>query len=96
MRSALRHQLEERINAIESLDRTKPHSSEYDRFHLAARMEVSRLEAAFASLPSKPSIEKTKGVKVRRRAMQSAPYLSFFSFSCRRRTLAGLVLQLDG
>ena len=43
-------------------------------------MEASRLEAAFASLPSKPSIEKTNGVKVQRRAMQSAPYLSFFPF----------------
>ena len=81
LRSARRHRLEERINAIERRDQTNPHTSEYERFHLAARLEAKRLEAAVASLPSSPSIEKTNGVKERRRAMHKAPYLSFFSFS---------------
>jgi hypothetical protein len=96
LRSARRQRLEDRIKAIESRDRTNPHTSEYERFHLPARLEAKRLEAAVASLPRSPSIEKTNGVKVRRRAMHKAPYLSFFSFSCRRRTLAGSVFRLDG
>ena len=43
-------------------------------------MEAKRLEAAVASLPRRPSIENTRGVKVWRHAIQSVPYLSFFLF----------------
>ena len=95
-RSARRQRLAERTRAIERRERTKPHTSEYDRFHLDARLEASRREAAVASTPCIPSTEKTRGVKVRRLAMQSAPYLSFFSFSWRRRTLAGAELRFEG
>jgi hypothetical protein len=80
LRSARRHRLEDRIKAIERRDRTNPHTSEYERFHLPARLEANLLEAAFASLPRSPSIEKTNGVKVRRRAMHKAPYLSFYKY----------------
>ena len=71
LRSARRQRLEDRIKAIESRDRTNPHTSEYERFHLPARLEAKRLEAAVASLPRSPSIEKTNGVKVLRRAINS-------------------------
>jgi hypothetical protein len=80
LQSALRQRLEERIRAIESRDLTKPHTSEYERFHFDAKAAARHLEAAEASLPRRPSAEKTRGVKVRRRARQSAPYLSFFFF----------------
>ena len=80
LQSALKQQLDERISAIERRERTKPHFLEYERFHFAAKEEARRLEAALASLPRRPSTENTRGVKVRRRAIQSAPYLSFFSF----------------
>jgi hypothetical protein len=96
LRSARRQRLDERMRASEMRERTKPHTSEYERFHLAASEEANRLEAALDSLPRRPSIENTSGVKVRRRAIQRAPYLSFFSFSWRRRTLAGSVFRLDG
>jgi hypothetical protein len=95
-RSARRHLLEERSSAIEIRERIKPQISEYDRFHLVASEVARRLDAALASLPRRPSTEKTNGVKVRRRSMQSAPYLSFFSFSWRKRTLEGAVLRLEG
>ena len=49
-----------------------------------------------ASSPCIPSTENTSGVKVQRLAMQSAPYLSFFSFSWRWRTLTGSVLRFEG
>jgi hypothetical protein len=57
---------------MERRERIKPQISEYERFHLAASEEAKRLDAALASLPSGPSTEKTNGVKVRRRSMQSA------------------------
>ena len=81
LRSARRHRLEERTRAMESLERTKPQISEYERFHLAARLVARRFDAAVASLPMSPSTEKTSGVKVRRLAIQRSPYLVFFSFS---------------
>jgi hypothetical protein len=97
VRSALRQRLEERIRAIEIREQMYPQTSEYDLFHLDARLVASRFEAAVASFPRRPSIEKTNGVKVERLAMQSAPYyLSFFSFSCRRRTLDGSELRFVG
>jgi hypothetical protein len=73
-----------------------PQTSEYDLFHLDARLVARRFEAAVASFPRRPSMEKTRGVKVRRLAMQRAPYLSFFSFSWRRRTLDGADLRFEG
>ena len=71
LRSALKQQLIERRRAIESLEQTNPHTSEYDRFHFAARQDAKRFEAAFPSFLISPSTEMTSGVKVRRRAMQS-------------------------
>jgi hypothetical protein len=49
---------------MESLERTKPQISEYERFHLAARLVARRFDAAVASLPMSPSTEKTNGVKL--------------------------------
>ena len=66
VRSALRHRLEERTRAIESRERMYPQTSEYDLFHLDARLVARRFEAAVASFPRRPSMEKTRGVKVRR------------------------------
>ena len=68
-----RQRLEERIKAIERQDRMNPHTSEYERFHLAARLEVSRFEAAVASLPRRPSTEKTNGVHIHTARRQHAP-----------------------
>jgi hypothetical protein len=44
-------------------ERTNPHTSEYVRFHLAARSEARRFVAASASVPPRPSTEKTREVK---------------------------------
>jgi capsule polysaccharide export protein KpsE/RkpR len=96
VRSALRQRLEERTKAIEIRERMYPQTSEYDRFHLEARLVARRFEAAVASFPRRPSMEKTSGVKVRSLAIQRAPYLSFFSFSCRSRTLDGADLRFEG
>ena len=55
LRSALRQRLEEQIRAIESGERTKPHTSEYERFHFHAKADARHLEAANkASLPRRP------------------------------------------
>ena len=85
-----------RIKPGQSTGRSERSHTDYERFHLTARLAANRREAAVASFPCSPSTENTRGVKVRRRAMHRAPYLSFFSFSCRRRTFSGAVLQFDG
>ena len=58
LRSALRQRLEERIRAIDRRERTKPHTSEYDRFHLAAS-----LAAAMVSVLNGASIVRVHDVK---------------------------------
>jgi hypothetical protein len=95
LRLARRQRLAEQIGAIERGEQTKPHTSEYEHFHLAARLEANRREAAVASVPCSPSTENIRGVKVRRWAMQRAPYFSFFSFSCHWRTFSGAVLRCN-
>ena len=44
LRSARRQRLAERTRAIERRERTKPHNSEYDRFHLATYYDSSRVD----------------------------------------------------
>ena len=63
---------------------------------MAARLEASHLEAAMASLPRSPSMENTKGVKVRCLATHKAPYLALFSLSWWSSTFAGSVLRDEG
>ena len=48
LRSDRRQRLEDRSRAIERRERTKPQTSEYERFHLAASDEAKRLDAAVA------------------------------------------------
>ena len=96
LRSARRHRLAARTNAIEMRDRTNPTTSEYDRPHFLLSLEARHLLAAVASGPCKPSTEKTRGVKWRRRSRQGARYFVFFSFSCLRRTLIGSWLRYVG
>jgi hypothetical protein len=48
---------------MERRERIKPQISEYERFHLEASEVAKRLDAALASLPKRPSTEKTNGVK---------------------------------
>jgi hypothetical protein len=96
LRLACWQQLAEQIRAIERWEQTKPHTLEYKRFHLAARLEANSHEAAVASTPCSPSTENTRGVKVRHWAMQRAPHLSFFSFSCHWRAFSRAVLRCNG
>ena len=60
---------------------TNPHTSEYVRFHQAARCKASHFVAACASTPHRASTENMRGVKERWQARDASTYLSFFAFS---------------
>jgi hypothetical protein len=66
--SARRQRLVARASAMPNLARTKQHTTEYGRFHFSDRREARRCEAAFASVPKRPSTENTRGVKCFRRS----------------------------
>jgi hypothetical protein len=87
-RAPRRQELMDLTRDTESLERTKPHTSEYGLFHFSDSLAASRLLAAFASDPRTPSTEKTRGVKCRRCSRQAFRYFFFFSFSCFSRTFA--------
>ena len=52
-----------RTSVIANRERTKPHTSEYVRFHLEASRDARRFVAESASTPRNPSTENTRGVK---------------------------------
>ena len=62
-------------------------------------METSLAESClanvFASQPSIPLVEQTKGVKWQRCSRQASRYLRFFSFSCVRMTFLGSRCRYD-
>ena len=86
-----RHLLVEQTSARENRERINPQICEYCRPHLAARRDAKRFLAALASVPSSPSTEYTRGVKVLCACRHACPYLAFLSFSCFASTLAGAV-----
>ena len=89
--AARRHSETERTSETATRDRTKPHTSEYCRHHFNASNADNLRIAASALVPMRPSTEKTRGVKVRRRAMQAVLYSRFFSRSCRARIFFGSI-----
>ena len=82
-----RQRLAHWTKAMQSRLRTKPHTWLYVRLHFLEMRDEARLMAASHSVPIRPSTEKTRGVKFFRCLSQSSRYFSFFSLSCRARTV---------
>ena len=75
---------------------TYPRTTEQGWSHFAAKWADIAFKSDFASLPKRPSTERTKGVKVRRCFKQLLTYLRFFSCSCFSSTSAGVSLKQEG
>jgi hypothetical protein len=73
---------------------TYPRTTAYSFSHLSARAVDSFFSKHFASLPKRPSVETTNGVKCRRCAIQDARYFLLFYFSWDSNTFAGSLERL--